>query len=191
MEFTCSRASHAPPARARERATETTTANVMVRLRRRPTPISDRTNCARMVTFLLVAAGYEDGRSRDGSVLVAVDTARLVTNQPPLFQFDDALAHLVNDLLVVGRHHDRGARPIDPIQQFHDADRGLWVEVSGRLVGDEQQRAVDERPSDGHTLLLAAGELTGQPLLLAAETDQVEHLGHGLADSCPRLSNDF
>ncbi|CAM5734251.1 hypothetical protein SALBM311S_06690 [Streptomyces alboniger] len=37
-----------PPNRASDKATETMTAKVIVRLRRRPTPISDRTNWARM-----------------------------------------------------------------------------------------------------------------------------------------------
>ncbi|CAM5594857.1 hypothetical protein SVIOM74S_00299 [Streptomyces violarus] len=48
MVLTWSLVGSDPPNRASDRATETTTAKVIVRLRRRPTPISDRTNWARM-----------------------------------------------------------------------------------------------------------------------------------------------
>ena len=40
---------------------------------------------------------------------------------------------------------------------------GLGVEVAGRLVGEQERRVVDERARDGEALLLAAGELVGEP----------------------------
>src|SRR5689334_24640985 len=95
-----------PPNRARERATETMTAKVIVRLRRRPTPISDRTNWARMASD----QAFPWTRRGSASVLVAVDAASLVADEPALLQLDDALAHLVHDVLVVRRHDDGGAR---------------------------------------------------------------------------------
>src|SRR6516225_261511 len=36
---------------------------------------------------------------------------------------------------------------------------GCRVEIAGRLVGEENARAVGDRPGYGHSLLLAAGEL--------------------------------
>src|SRR3954469_16478590 len=88
------------------------------------------------------------------SVLVAVDAARLVSYETAGLQLDDALAHLVDDVLVVGRHDDGGAGPVDPVEQLHGADGGLRVEVAGRLVRDEQHGPVDEGAGDGHALLL-------------------------------------
>src|SRR5690349_15152805 len=163
MVLTWSLISSEPPNRARERATETTTAKVIVRLRRRPTPISDRTNWARMAS-----AKPFRGPS---SVLVAVDAARLVADEAALLQLDDALAHLVHDVLVVRRHQHGGARPVDAVEQLHDADGGLRVEVTGRLVGDEELGPVHEGSRDGHALLLTTGQLARHPVLLAAEPD--------------------
>src|SRR5882757_2011448 len=177
-----------PPNRASERATDTTTAKVMVRFRRRPTPISDKTNWARMAS---TQAFPWTGAGVSRSVLVAVDAARLVADETAPLQLDDALAHLVHDVLVVCRHQHGRARPVDAVEQLHDADGGLRVEVSGRLVGDEQLGPVHERPRDRDALLFTTGQLTGHPLLLAAEADEVEHLGHGLADLTARLADDL
>src|SRR5688572_8276059 len=160
------------------------TAKVIVRLRRRPTPISDSTNWARMASASSLSVELAAV-----SVLVAVDAAGLVADETALLQLDDALAHLVHDVLVVRRHHHGGARPVDPVEQLHDADGGLRVEVAGGLVADEQLGPVDEGPRDGDALLLTAGEFTGHPLLLAAEPDEVEHLRHGLADLTARLAD--
>ncbi len=52
------------------------------------------------------------------------------------------------------------------------------VEVAGGLVGQEDERTVDEGPGDGHPLLLAAGQLVGQVVALLGQPDQVEDLGH-------------
>ena len=53
----------------------------------------------------------------------------------------------------------RGAGAVDPLEQAHDALAGVGVEVAGRLVGEQHQRPVDERPGDRDALLLTAGQL--------------------------------
>src|SRR4051794_34173851 len=148
ISWTCWRISSAAPTSPRLRAVVMMRAMVMVRLRRRPMTISLRTNCARTV-FL----------RRSGAV--AVDAAGLVAHDLPLRQLHDPTAHGVDDGGVVRRHHDRGSGAVDAVEQLHDADRGLRVEVAGRLVRDEDHRAVDEGPGHGHALLLTAGELVG------------------------------
>ena len=97
-------------------------------------------------------------------------------------ELDDALAHLVDDAGVVGGHHHGGAGAVDPVEQLHDADAGVRVEVAGGLVGDQDLGPVDERPRDRDALLLAAGELVGHPAPLALQADQLEGLGHHLVD---------
>jgi hypothetical protein len=64
---------------------------------------------------------------------------------------------------------------------------GVRVEVSGGLVGEQDQRPVDERPRHGDALLLTTGELLRVAVLLAAEADQLEHLGHDTTGDGLRL----
>src|ERR1700733_11159212 len=130
-------------------ATTTMRATVMVRFRRRPIQISWRTNCARILAnssqscFVVVvprpsSPGTVPRRSGyDSSVSLAVHTARLVADYLAVFEFDDPLAHGVDDGCVVRGHDHGGAGPVDPVQDLHDADRGGRVDVSGGLVGQQ------------------------------------------------------
>ena len=74
---------------------------------------------------------------------------------------------------VVGDHDDGLAetrRPRRAEQGEHlGADAG--VEVAGRLVGEDQVGPGDQRPGDGHPLLLAAGELARPVREPVAEPD--------------------
>src|SRR5690606_21184628 len=65
------------------------------------------------------------------------------------------------------------------------------VTVAGVIVAQEDQRPVDERPGDGDTLLLAAGELVGHPVFLALEPDELEHGRDVATDLPPRLADDL
>src|ERR1700744_4294805 len=190
------------PSRDRLIATTTTRATVMVRFRRRPIQISWRTNCARILAdssqscFVVVPRPRSPGTvprrsGYDSSVRLAVDTARLVADHLAVFEFDDALAHGVDDGGIVRGHDDGGAGPVDPVQDLHDADRRGRVDVSGRLVGQQDHRPVDEGPGHGDPLLLATGQLVGHPVVLALQADQVDDLGHDLADEPPRLADDL
>src|SRR3954465_14285733 len=99
------------------------TAIVMLRLRRRPMASADNTKRTRTMTFL--SAG------------VAVDAAALVAGHMSLLKLDDAPAHGVDDVGVVCRHDDRRTRPVDAIEQTHDADARGRVEVARGLVRQE------------------------------------------------------
>ena len=60
------------------------------------------------------------------------------------------------------------------MQQVDDLAAGLGVEVAGRLVGEDDQRPLGERPRDRDALALAARELrrpVGEPV---AEPDPLE-----------------
>ena len=66
---------------------------------------------------------------------------------------------------------------------------GVGVEVSGRLVGQQHQRPVDEGAGDRHALLLATGQLAGQPVRLARQADHLEHVGHHPVDHVGPLAD--
>ena len=77
---------------------------------------------------------------------------------------------------------------VDPVEQLHDADGRVRVEVPGRLVADEERRVVDDGARDRDALLLAARELVGKRRALVREADEPEHLGHLLADRVAALA---
>jgi len=52
----------------------------------------------------------------------------------------------------------------------------LEVEGAERLIEEEHRRTVDEGPSEGDALLLAAGQLPRPALLVAAQANEGEHL---------------
>ena len=91
--------------------------------------------------------------------------------------------------LVVGGHDDGRAGAVDPVDQLHDPDRGLGVEVAGGLVGQQQRRVVHERARDRDALLLAAGQLGRVVVELGGEADQAQDVRHLAADLLARLAD--
>ena len=79
---------------------------------------------------------------------------------------------------------------IDLLEQHHDLQRTRRVEVAGRLVGDDDAGVVDQCAGDGHTLLLAAGQLVRQPPALVLQPHQLQHVGHALFDLLFRRADD-
>ena len=132
-----------------------------------------------------------DNEPESHAGLQSIDTLELVSDDSPVLEFDDPLAHLVDHEVVVGGHQDRRARSIDPVEESHDADACAGVEVARRLVAQEDRRSIDESPSDGDPLLLAAGELMGQALLLARKPDEVQDLGNARLDVAAILADDL
>jgi len=57
------------------------------------------------------------------------------------------------------------------MQQFDDLLAALAVEVPGRLIGQDQLWLAGERPSNGDSLSLAAGELLRRALESIAEAE--------------------
>ena len=51
---------------------------------------------------------------------------------------------------------DRTLLAMDLGEQVRDGDGGRSVEVARRFIGQQQRRAVDERPGDRYALTLAA-----------------------------------
>ena len=107
-----------------------------------------------------------------------VGTMGLITHDLATVQFDNALAHRVDDLFVMCGHHDGGAGTVDSVQHLHNAQRCGRVKVAGGLVGQQDLRVVHIRTGDGHALLLATGQLMRIVLLFAGKTHGVQHLGH-------------
>ena len=69
------------------------------------------------------------------------------------------------------------ARPrsrLQPQEEVPDDLARLGIEVARGLVGEDQPRLADERPCDGHPLLLAARQLARAVRQPVAEPDLLE-----------------
>src|SRR3989442_15154465 len=124
MSWTFQYISTPAPSSASETAIVMIMAMVIVTFRHSPRKTSDRTYFAR-IGFLPVFQRLGKGQ------VSAVHAARLVADDLALVDLDHAAAHLVHDVGVVGDHDHRGAGAVDPVQQPHDLDAGVGVEVSG------------------------------------------------------------
>ena len=103
---------------------------------------------------------------------------------PPALHDGDAVGHGEGFLLVVGHVEDRHVEVLlDVLELELHVGAELLVERAQRLVHQEDARPEDEGPRQRDALLLAAGELARQPLLVAGEPHQLERL----ADAPPRL----
>src|SRR5438270_1657780 len=85
---------------------------------------------------------------------ISVDPPSLVTYDPPCLERHYPFSHHVHHLFVMGCDENRGADPINPVQELHDSHTRVRIEVTGGLVGDEYRRLGDEGAGDGDSLLL-------------------------------------
>ena len=56
-------------------------------------------------------------------------------------------------------HQDADTLVVQALEQLHDLFAGMGVERSGRLIGQQNFRIVDDRSCNRHSLFLAAGKL--------------------------------
>ena len=102
--------------------------------------------------------------------------AHLVGDDPAVLQAQDALT-AAGDALVMG-DDDEGASPPGRRreQDGHHLDGSGRVEGSGGLVGEDDRRVDDLGSGDGHSLRLAAGELTDASFLHASQSHRAQPL---------------
>jgi hypothetical protein len=93
---------------------------------------------------------------------------------------------------AVGDEHDRLLGLFPDLQQLEvHLFAGHGVERPERLVHQDQLGIVDERARNGGTLLHAAGELVGEFVLGAAQSDQRQQLAGALPALGERKPEDF
>ena len=71
-------------------------------------------------------------------------------------------------VLAVGHHNNRSTLFIQFCQQIHHLSSVLGVQVTGRLIGEYQLGIGYDRTGYRHTLLLTAGKLLRDVLVVAA-----------------------
>src|SRR4051812_26864958 len=86
----------------------------------------------------------------------------------------DAAGGLPRILRIVRDHAYRGPGGIQLTQEVHDSIAVLRVEVSGRLVRQQDERVTRDGTRDRHSLLLAPRELRGQVARAVSHADTLE-----------------
>jgi hypothetical protein len=66
-------------------------------------------------------------------------------------------------------------------QKMQDLVGRFLVQVTGRLIGNDQVRVADESSGNADALLFAARELAGPVIDTVGEPDQIEHIENLLA----------
>src|SRR5690349_12025324 len=95
---------------------------------------------------------------------------------PAVLEVDHAVG--VERVLVGVRHlDDRRPLRVQGLEELDDLARLAGVQVARRLVGEEERGAGDDGAGDANELLLAAGELAREEVLLADDAEPVERVG--------------
>ena len=87
-------------------------------------------------------------------------TRRRRFGRHPSFAKDDAARpESLDQVHIVRRDHHGHADVVEALEQLHDLEREIRIQVAGGLIGDQQRRLGDDRPRDADALLLAGREL--------------------------------
>jgi hypothetical protein len=90
-----------------------------------------------------------------------------------ILQMDDSFGAFRN-VVFVGDDDDGDAIPVHLFENFHHLVRGFGVEGAGGFVSEDDFGLADERPRNGHPLLLPARHLVGQMVGPVLQPDPVE-----------------
>ncbi|RMU63759.1 hypothetical protein ALP29_200284 [Pseudomonas syringae pv. avii] len=79
------------------------------------------------------------------------------------------MAHAGNQCEVVTGNQHAGPQSVDVFKHAHDFRCQTWIEVNGRLIGQQQGRAMDDSAGNADTLLLAGGQVAGVQIGLVGQ----------------------
>ena len=71
----------------------------------------------------------------------------MIANDLTIEKFDLTLG-MRRDVRLMGDQYDGNAFGVEFAEQAHDLFAGMAIEISGRLIGQDQTRLVDQRPGD-------------------------------------------
>ena len=128
----------------------------------------------------LVSNAGSGATARMGSTMGSFMTAPSVEDRQFAVADDQPAgeAELIHELEIMGRDDHRGAEPVEFDEQPEQPARQARIDIAGRLVGEQQFRANDERARDRRALLFAAGKDGRRGVHPVAEADPAQKLDH-------------
>ena len=110
-----------------------------------------------------------------------IRTALFINLQPSFTEHEAACeTELIHQAEIMRRNDDRGSGFVQFNEEAKQAAGKAWVDVSGRLVGDQDFRLTDEGARNRGSLLFPAGQNGGKridPLPKADPPQQLDHFG--------------
>src|SRR6187401_3543341 len=134
-------------------------------------------------TVSRVASGWRASRPSEPSSACAWRSNRMERplrsdiwhrGEAALFDMNAPHAEKLEQVDVVRRDQHRHADRVEALEEVHDLEREVRVEVAGRLVGDQDRRLGDHRTRDADPLLLPRRELERKRALAAQQAHLVE-----------------
>jgi hypothetical protein len=92
---------------------------------------------------------------------------------------------------VGDEHHGLADLMVEPDDLVLHAATDQWVERRERLVEEHHARVDRERPGETDPLLHAPGQLVGVGVLVARQSDEIDHLLRSLQPPLLRLASDL
>ena len=83
---------------------------------------------------------------------------------------------MAGDVFLVGDHDEGVALRVELLEQGHDFDARLRIEITRGFVGEDDRRRIDERAGDGDALTLAAGKFVRAVMEPGPKTDVLHRL---------------
>ncbi len=95
---------------------------------------------------------------------------------------DDACAQSIRERDIAGHQDHRHAGGMELAEELQGILRLIGIEIPQRLVGDQDQGLVGNRPGDGRTCLLPGGEFVRESVTLLREIHPAQEFLHPALD---------
>ena len=101
---------------------------------------------------------------------------RAVMNDPTVLHADNSSTEVVDDTGIVRGEDDGRSEIVDLLQDLNDVEGVRRVEISSRLISDDEIGLIDDGSSDGHALLFSSRKLMRKIVHLSGEINEFEYM---------------
>lgn len=122
------------------------------------------------------------GVNANNNFLRCIDSLGLIRDHPPIPKSDHPFFHPVDYGRIMRGDDDGFSHCIQLFENPHDLPGVRGIQISSRLVADDDLRIMDERTGDRDALDLSARQLVYEVVRFPQKSHLRQHLGHALGD---------